>query len=106
MDNDSNNSQVSAKSQKGSKTNSTHDDRHFVLHDYHDHSQDTMHDFLMYQLDKITVGVRAESEDGGKKNAKKQGGRPRGGVVVPFPTLLHLVISNAEAEGFAHIISW
>ena len=56
--------------------------RHFVQHDYHDYA-----------------AVQAPSEAPVLK-------RKRGGVLLPFPLKLHLVLEKAEAQGFAHIISW
>lgn len=68
-------------------------DRLFVQHNYHDHSNETMRDFLMSQLKRNNVFD--------KMNKKK-----RGGISVPFPTKLHLILGMVEDDGFAHIISW
>ena len=58
-------------------------DRHFVVHDYHDHSQDV------------------DDED---QDQERQ--RRRGGVSVSFPLKLHSVLDEVERDGLAHVISW
>ena len=60
--------------------------RFVVKHNYHDHSHDTS-------------AFVTENE-----SAKRKG--PRGGVTVPFPTKLHLMLSKVEEEGLGHIVSW
>jgi hypothetical protein len=37
-------------------------------------------------------------------NKKRSG--PRGGVNVPFPTKLHVMLSRVEAEGLTDIVGW
>eukprot|EP00985_Skeletonema_marinoi_P026775 scaffold21068_cov113-Skeletonema_marinoi.AAC.1 len=61
--------------------------RFIVKHNYHDHSHD-----------KTTL---MDSED---DMPKRKG--PRGGVTVPFPTKLHLMLSKVEEEGLNDIVSW
>lgn len=61
--------------------------RFIVKHNYHDHSHD-----------KTTL---MDSED---DMPKRKG--PRGGVTVPFPTKLHLMLSKLEEEGLNDIVSW
>ena len=56
--------------------------RHFVQHDYHDYAT---------QPAPVMPPVLK---------------RKRGGVLLPFPLKLHLVLDKAEDAGFAHIISW
>jgi hypothetical protein len=73
------------KPQKPGKT-AKQNERHFVVHDYHDHSCDT-----------------DEDEDLEKQEASQ---RRRGGVSVSFPLKLHAVLDQVEADGLAHIISW
>mmetsp|Transcript_21612 Transcript_21612/g.45464 ORF Transcript_21612/g.45464 Transcript_21612/m.45464 type:complete len:280 (-) Transcript_21612:156-995(-) len=63
-----------------------------VCHDYHDHSKQTLRDHLFSKL----VGNDVPQRD------KK----PNGGIAVPFPTKLHLILSQAEESGFDDIISW
>lgn len=58
-----------------------------VCHDYHDHSSETEHEFMMTKLN-----------DSKKDNT--------GGVRVTFPKILHFVLSNAAEYGFDHIVSW
>jgi hypothetical protein len=62
--------------------------RHVVVHDYHDHAFDR------------PASVQAEDMD----NKKRSG--PRGGVNVPFPTKLHVMLSRVEADGLTHIVGW
>lgn len=65
--------------------------RHVVVHDYHDHSMDRP---AMVQWD----------EEVNDDNKKRSG--PRGGVNVPFPTKLHVMLSRVEAEGLTDIVGW
>jgi hypothetical protein len=67
------------KPQKPGKTAKLND-RHFVVHNYHDHSADA--------------------------KAAEEGERRKGGVSVPFPVKLHSVLDQVEADGLAHIVSW
>lgn len=70
------------KPQKPGKTAKLND-RHFVVHDYHDHANDP---------DDETVEEEAQ--------------RRRGGVSIAFPIKLHAVLDQVEADGLAHVISW
>ena len=70
-------------------------DRGFVVHDYKDHSKYMMRDFIESQL-----------LDGCATNTTKKDVGPRGGVAIPFPTKLHMILSKAEEADFAHVISW
>lgn len=70
------------KPQKPGKT-AKMNDRHFVVHNYHDHSCD------------------ADEND-----LEETGERRRGGVAVAFPLKLHAVLDQVEADGLAHVISW
>lgn len=74
------------KPQKPGKT-AKMNDRHFVVHNYHDHAMDP---------DENDVDVH-ESSDAGRR---------RGGVSVAFPTKLHSVLEQVEVDGLAHVISW
>jgi hypothetical protein len=76
------------KPQKPGKTAKMHD-RHFVVHNYHDH---------MYDQDEHDQVVHEEEEDPNH--------RRRGGVAVAFPVKLHSVLTQVEADGLAHVISW
>lgn len=73
------------KHQKPGKT-AKNNDRHFVVHNYHDHAYD--HD----------DSDQEESEDANQ--------RRRGGVSIAFPLKLHQVLDQVEADGLAHVISW
>jgi hypothetical protein len=59
-------------------------DRHFVVHNYHDHMND--------------VDDATDVED--------YGHRRRGGVSVSFPIKLHSVLDQVEADGLTHVVSW
>jgi hypothetical protein len=74
------------KPQKPGKT-AKHNDRHFVVHNYHDHALD--HD--------------DENDD---SEHEETGGRRRGGVSISFPTKLYSVLEQVEADGWGHVISW
>jgi len=67
---------------------SVDDERHKVIHNYHDHSHVSFADIVDMQ-------GAADKPKG-----------PRGGVTVPFPTKLHVMLSKVEENGLAHIISW
>lgn len=71
------------KPQKPGKTAKLND-RHFVVHNYHDHANDP---------DENDV------DDGDASNR-------RGGVSVAFPMKLHSVLEQVEADGLAHVVSW
>lgn len=64
--------------------------RHVVVHDYHDHA-----------FDRPALVQQSDEE----LDHKKRSG-PRGGVNVPFPTKLHVMLSRVEADGLTHIVSW
>lgn len=71
------------KPQKPGKT-AKQNDRHFVVHNYHDHAND---------IDDHEV----EDTDGGRR---------RGGVSVSFPQKLHSVLDQVERDGLAHVVAW
>ena len=71
------------KPQKPGKT-AKQNDRHFVVHNYHDHANDP---------DENDV----ESDEPHRR---------RGGVSVAFPVKLHAVLDQVEADGLGHVISW
>jgi len=71
------------KPQKPGKT-AKHNDRHFVVHNYHDHAKDP---------DENDV----ESDEPHRR---------RGGVSVAFPIKLHAVLDQVAADGLGHVISW
>jgi hypothetical protein len=73
------------KPQKPGKT-AKQNDRHFVVHNYHDHAFD--HD---------DENDNSEEESGGKR---------RGGASISFPTKLHAVLDQVESDGWGHVISW
>jgi hypothetical protein len=75
------------KPQKPGKTAKLND-RHFVVHNYHDHAADEDH----------------ETDD--DQQEEEQGQRRKGGVAISFPLKLHAVLDQVEADGLAHIISW
>jgi hypothetical protein len=69
-------------------------DRHFVVHNYHDHSMDP--DESDEEVDQLAMA--SEDSDAGQ--------RRRGGVAVAFPIKLHAVLNQVEADGLGNIISW
>lgn len=74
------------KPQKPGKT-AKMNDRHFVVHNYHDHAFDP------------DENDEEEIED-------VSGQRRRGGVAVAFPLKLHSVLEQVEMDGLAHVVSW
>jgi hypothetical protein len=75
------------KPQKPGKTAKQHD-RHFVVHNYHDHASDSF-DFDLEEPQEADCGQRR-----------------RGGVAISFPLKLHAVLDQVEADGLADVISW
>jgi hypothetical protein len=71
------------KPQKPGKTAKLND-RHFVVHNYHDHADD-------------------EPENDYQEAPQP---RRRGGVSMSFPMKLHAILDQVEADGLAHVISW
>ncbi len=71
------------KPQKPGKTAKLND-RHFVVHNYHDHAKD--------------------SDD--HEVEEPEAGRRRGGVSVSFPQKLHSVLDQVERDGLAHVVAW
>lgn len=71
------------KPQKPGKT-AKQNDRHFVVHNYHDHS----HDLPENDSQDIPASKR------------------RGGVSMSFPIKLHAILDQVEEDGLAHVISW
>lgn len=68
-----------------------------VRHDYHDHANDGP--VLNQDIPVSTPTIDEEEE------VKKRRG-PRGGVAVPFPEKLHVMLSSVEHDGNSHIVSW
>lgn len=64
--------------------------RYVVVHDYHDHSMDR------------PAGLQPDED---VDDVKKRSG-PRGGVNVPFPTKLHVMLMRVEDEGLTDIVGW
>jgi hypothetical protein len=60
-------------------------ERHFVVHNYHDHATDLALEFDLQQ-----------------ELASKR----KGGVAIPFPLKLHEMLDQIEADGLKHVISW
>lgn len=60
-------------------------ERHFVVHNYHDHAADLNH--LSAAASNALV-------------------KRRGGLAVTFPIKLHELLDQIEADGLAHVISW
>jgi hypothetical protein len=88
------------KPQKPGLTAKNHE-RHFVVHQYHDHAHDAVED----------VCDRLESceyqDDGfGDCSSHEENHRRRGGVAVAFPLKLHSVLDQVEFDGHADILSW
>ena len=63
--------------------------RQEVLRNYHDHAQ---------------VTVPHDTDTDLQCGDQRKG--PKGGVKVPFPTKLHLMISKVEGSGLRHVVSW
>ena len=59
--------------------------RHFVVHNYHDRCSDMTNGFTEAYTELTTA---------------------RGGVVTPFPTILHNMLECIEGKGLSHVVSW
>lgn len=64
-------------------------ERRKVLHNYHDHAH---------------VAYPHDADVEKRRDDKRKG--PRGGVSVPFPTKLHVMLSKVEEDGLSHIVTW
>ncbi|CAJ1936521.1 unnamed protein product [Cylindrotheca closterium] len=71
------------KPQKPGKTAKLND-RHFVVHNYHDHANDVPEN----DLQDVPSSKR------------------RGGVSMSFPIKLHAILDQVEEDGLSHVISW
>jgi len=76
------------KPQKPGKT-AKMNDRHFVVHNYHDHAFD----------EDVPDEVEVETEE-------DEHARRKGGVSVAFPLKLHSILDQVERDGLASVISW
>ena len=94
MTNSSNQIQPRSKKTRMAKSSPspTNANRHKVLHNYHDHAQ-------------ATFPSEIDAHLGGDGDGDKRKG-PRGGVTVPFPTKLHVMLSKVEDDGLSQIVSW
>jgi hypothetical protein len=90
------------KPQKPGKT-AKHNDRHFVVHNYHDHAYD-LEDYCEEITSSLPLFASAEQQP----QYPHAGGqyRKRGGVSVSFPLKLHAVLDQVVADGLGHVISW
>lgn len=80
------------KPQKPGKT-AKMNDRHFVVHNYHDHSNDP-------------IDTATSDEDHCDHSSEDPSHHRKGGVATAFPLKLHAVLDQVEADGLAHVISW
>jgi HSF-type DNA-binding len=96
------------KPQKPGKT-AKMNDRHFVVHSYHDHSNDPVDssgaaaDEDHFHLSKCTSAAQHEED---YYEPSQQQHRRKGGVAIAFPLKLHAVLDQVEADGLSHVISW
>jgi len=87
------------KPQKPGMTAKMHE-RHFVKHNYHDHSGE------------VPTGDEPSPEDveaailGQKKCAGGSGGKGQKKISISFPRKLHYLLDQIERDGLAHVISW
>lgn len=70
-----------------------------VRHDYHDHSAD----LPFISNDNTTPNHDLDPVE--DEEVKKRRG-PRGGVAIPFPEKLHMMLSSVESDGHSNIVSW
>jgi hypothetical protein len=88
------------KPQKPGKT-AKQNDRHFVIHNYHDHGHDTEQETLQFLEEKKAQEELLQQEDTSTEHNKR-----KGGVAISFPTKLHAILEQVDADGFSHVISW
>jgi hypothetical protein len=77
------------KPQKPGKT-AKMNDRHFVVHNYHDHALDSPEEADVAEDELSSCGAT----------------KRRGGVSISFPLKLHAMLDQIEADGLADVISW
>ena len=100
---------AASKSNSKSTSGNANDESRLAPHDYHDHSNYTMHSFFITQLENVKQEASSDdrlAENGNTEQTKRNWRCPRGGLAIPFPTIVHIILSKAEEEGFEHIISW
>jgi hypothetical protein len=87
--------------------------RHYVQHNYHDHSHDSPENEEEMQIQSALhvdgAGGSASTSpvvyiDQDILSCAKTG--PRGGVTIPFPLRLHELLDTIENDGYADVISW
>jgi len=106
---------VSCKKRKKSKSAILKEQKHVVLHDYHDHSNEDEKEFMKKMevrkllakdsecnepsYDKIIIDKTRKHKNKGKKG-------PRGGVMDPFPLKLHRMLEKVEERNLSSVVSW
>lgn len=75
-------------------------EKHFVQHNYHDHSHDVVED-----KDDVLPSVESTEEEKTSQQLARRKGH-RGGVAVPFPEKLHFMLSRMDQEGTSKIVAW
>jgi hypothetical protein len=78
-------------------------ERHFVQHNYHDHSQETP---SCKEVNDILI---VSSQNGRYDSEALSGATTKGRRCVPgikFPQKLHELLENSEADGLSDVISW
>ncbi len=76
--------------------------KHFVEHNYHDHSRDLL---LLPSEEEPDSMVEGE-HNGEDEITKRRRGGHRGGVAVPFPEKLHYMLSQMDKNETADIVNW
>ena len=72
----------SSNNNSNSSTTQKHHPRHYVVHDYHDYAN--------------------EPDDPAKTPVRRR----KGGVMIPFPIVLHRTLAQIEADGYGHVVGW
>jgi hypothetical protein len=97
------------KPQKPGKT-AKMNDRHFVVHNYHDHSNDVDDETDDHPQDQYYCHDDHHNHFHHSYSDESHGGcssgSRRGGSNVPFPIKLHAVLEQVERDGYAHVVSW
>jgi hypothetical protein len=78
-------------------------ERHYIQHNYHDHSQDifsTREDYEVLMSSSQTSQCNYEAFCGIKTHVRKCG------PAIKFPVKLHELLEHAEVDGFSDVVSW
>ena len=95
------------KQQKAGLT-AKHNVRHFIVHNYHDHSDEVPTE-PEPTAEQVEEAIRLHNMTGGKKNKPaptSSSASSAASIKISFPRKLHHILDQIERDGHAHVISW